>query len=151
MINTSLWCLYLHKGSVFSGISTNKKYINLFPHSLGFNDRCMKTKQSEIICFCTFHYSSMKFTLFTKLCNTHKDTTTRVSKAWRWNKFIYFLFVLIPEKTLPLCKYKHHKDVFIIINMIKICHNFLHIRKNIESGEKATPNKKVMLSWKRKN
>ena len=30
MLNTSLWCLYLHKGGVFRAINTYKKYINLF-------------------------------------------------------------------------------------------------------------------------
>ena len=113
----------------------------------------MKTKQSEINSFLHFSYS---FTIFevhyfvykTLQLTRRYNTCSSCKRDWRWSKFIYFLFVLISVKTQPLCKYKHHKNVFIIINMIKICYNFLHIRKNIER-EKKQPRIKSFVEVRR--
>ena len=115
----------------------------------------MKTKQSEINSFLHFSYS---FTIFKVHYFVYKTlqlaqrytTCSSCKRDWRWSKFIYFLFLLISEKTQPLCKYKHHKNVFIIINMIKICYNFLHMRKNIEREKKQPQIKKFVELIKQK-
>ena len=55
------------------------------------------------------------------------------------------------SEKISLCKYKHNSGVFIIITIIKICHNFLLVEKISREKAATSPNKKFCSGEKTKS